>query len=359
VSDTPRQALTDTLDYLMTLVREDTRPQEAQAGLRLLQREYPEVALDLVWEEEAYDRSVHYDALLRLAGQGTVSLSFCPDRALPWPMRGARPISERCLVRVNSISMELDQVMACLDFIWDEARIVNRLVDSCLVEEAVTVEPLELSDAELQHAMDSFRRAHRLYTAEDTYLWMERRGVTHEQLERLVGDQATVAGLRERVTDGRVEPYFAEHRADFDTASIARLEVSDEATARDLCEQIRRGELDFYQAAQRAVLATVGASTRRSRELFAVVQRGQVSPALAALFAADPGELVGPLRTEEGYAIVRVLSVTPARLDEPTRSAIKKILFEQWLAERREAATIEWYWGNAARTSLVERPVAG
>jgi flavin-dependent dehydrogenase len=51
--------------------------------------------------------------------------------------------------------------------------------------------------------------------------------------------------------------------------------------------------------------------------------------------------------------------LAPARLDEPTRSAIKKILFEQWLAERREAASVEWYWGNAARTSLVGRPGAG
>ena len=54
-----------------------------------------------------------------------------------------------------------------------------------------------------------------------------------------------------------------------------------------------------------------------------------------------------------------VLSLTPARLDEPLRRTIQSILFDQWLTERREAATIEWYWGNAARTSLVGRPVAG
>ena len=67
--------------------------------------------------------------------------------------------------------------------------------------------------------------------------------------------------------------------------------------------------------------------------------------------AAAPGEIVGPGRTEEGWTLILVLSFTPACLDEPTRRAIQEILFAEWLAERRRAATIEWCWGNAQRTS--------
>jgi putative peptide maturation system protein len=358
MSDDLQRALAEVLDCLMDLVREGVRPEEARARLNQLQREHPATALDLVWEEEPYDGSTHYDVLLHRSGRGTVSLSFCPEGTLPWPLRGARPASERCLVKVNTTSMELDQALACLDFIWDEVRLLNRLVDSCLIQEAVSEVPLELSGRELQHALDSFRRAHRLYTAEETYRWMEHRGLSQAQLERLVGDQAMIARLRERVTAGRVEAYFEQHRAEFDAAWIARFEVADEAMARQLGEQIRRGEVDFYQAAQDAFVSTAAASTQPGRDLFGVVRRGQLTPALAALFSAAPGELVGPLQTETGYAIVRVLSLTPARLDEPLRRAIKAILFEQWLAERRAAATIEWYWGNAARTSLVGRPGA-
>jgi putative peptide maturation system protein len=182
---------------------------------------------------------------------------------------------------------------------------------------------------------------------------MAHHGMTHEQLERLVADEAIVAKLRDRVTAGRVEAYFEEHRADFNTASIARFECSDEASAHPACEQIHLGELDFYEAAQRHFVAAEG-SKHPSCDLFAVVQRGRVSPELAtAIFTATPGEVVGPVHTEERYVIVRVLSYAPAHLDEPTRNAIKRLLFEQWLAERREAATIEWYWGNAGRTSQV------
>jgi hypothetical protein len=59
---------------------------------------------------------------------------------------------------------------------------------------------------------------------------------------------------------------------------------------------------------------------------------------------------LAPIRTGEGNAILRVLSCVPACLDERTRSAITKILFEEWLAEHRQAAMIEWYWGNASQT---------
>jgi putative peptide maturation system protein len=351
MNDNLQQATTDTLDYLRVLVRDGIRPTEARARLRLIQQKHPDTDMDLLWEEEAYDQSVHYDALLHLPGQGTVSLSFCPDRALPWPMRGVHRWSERDLVRVNNTVLQVAQAMACLDFIWDEAPITHRLINVCLIQEELAKNPIDLSDAELQQAMDAFRQVRKLYTAEDTYWWMARRGMTHDQLERLVADEAMVAKLRDRVTAGLVEAYFEEHRVDFDTADIARFACSDEASARHTCEQIRCGELDFYEAAQRCFMAAER-SKHPSHALFAVVQRGHVSPALAtAIFTATPGAVVGPVHTEEGYAIVRVLSYTPTRLNEPTRGAIKRILFEQWLAERREAATIEWYWGNAGRTS--------
>jgi putative peptide maturation system protein len=179
---------------------------------------------------------------------------------------------------------------------------------------------------------------------------MERRGMTQDKLERLVADEAIVAKLRDRVTAGRVAEYFHAHRADFDTACIARLEFPDDQSARRTLEQIRSGE-DFYAEAQRRFLRAAEQSPGPAVELFAVVQRRQACPDLeAAVFTAAPGDLVGPVGTEDGCAVLLVLSITPARLDEHTQNTIKKILFEDWLQEQRRVARIEWYWGNAART---------
>ncbi len=103
-------------------------------------------------------------------------------------------------------------------------------------------------------------------------------------------------------------------------------------------------------------LAHQGARPRQAlaggEALFAVVRRGECSPELAtAVFDAAVGEVVGPVHGDGGYAIVRVLELSPARLDGPTRLAVERRLFEAWLEERRTAARIEWYWGNVVQTA--------
>ena len=70
----------------------------------------------------------------------------------------------------------------------------------------------------------------------------------------------------------------------------------------------------------------------------------------SAVFAAKTGELLGPLSTETGCALIRVISRLTAHLDQRTWSAIERLLFDEWLAERRRTARIEWYWGPAARS---------
>jgi putative peptide maturation system protein len=349
--DSLQQAVLHTLDWLMILDREGIRPETARERLRDLQAQHPDTRLDLVWEQEAFDGSVHYDALLRLPEGGTVSLSFCPDRALPWPLRGVHRWSEADLARVNGRVLKVDEAMAILDLFSEDARLVDRLVNACLIQEALEKDPIELPDAELQEALDAFRRARRLYTADETRRWMERRGLTHEKLEHLVAGQAVVAALRDRVTAGRVESYFDARRADFDTACIARLDLPGEEEARQVSERIRRGDVTFDEAARRSFLEGAARRASPSRPLFELLRRRQATRELAdAVFAAAPGDIVGPLRAGEAYAVVQVLALDPARLDAPTRRAVQEILFVEWLAERRQAAAIEWCWGNVRET---------
>jgi putative peptide maturation system protein len=334
------------LDCLMALAAEGARPPEALARVRRLACQHPEARIDLVWEEQAYDRSVHYDALVRLAG-GTVSLSWCPARARPWPLRGVRRCMDNHLLCVNDVVLDVEQAVACLDFIWEERPIIDRLVNVCLIQEELRRNPVVLSDEELQRAMDAFRRRHGLLTAEQTRHWLERKGMSQEALERRAADEATVAALRDRVAAGGVEAFFEAHRADFDTAHVACFDLADEEAARRTCEQVRGGELDFFGAAEQASL-DAAARRRRLGPLFCLMRRGQVSEEMAeAVFTAAPGDLCGPVRAAAGYAILRVLSHAPARLDESARAAIKQLLMDRWLEERRAAATIEWYWGNA------------
>jgi putative peptide maturation system protein len=343
MADPLTPALCAALDYLKALNRDGVRPPEARARLQGLRGRHPEARLDLLWEEEACDYSVHYDALLYRDGEGTVSLSYCPERTLPWPLRGVQRWSEMNLVRVNATVLKVDQAVALLDFAWGDAPMLKRLVHAAIVREALERDPVTVSDADMQRALDGFRRVHRLVKAADMRRWMAERGLTQEKLEGLVAEMAQLAALRGRVTAGRVEEYFAAHRADFDAASVAQFAVPDAEQAQRIVDEIRAGTVDFYSAAERSFLD--GGPT--AGDLFATVRRGKVSAELAAALDAEPGDVVGPLRRGDAHVIVRVLSKTPARLDGPARAAVQDALFEAWLEERRAAAAIEWYWGPA------------
>lgn len=352
MNDPWRQAALDVLDFLFALQHEGVRPREARARLQPLRGCHPALEIDLLAEEMTFDHSVHYDALLRRRlGEGTVSLSYCPEGAVPWPLRGVHRTNEADLVRVNANVLQVDAAMACLDFIWDEAPIIEQLVNLCLIHEELEREPINLSDAELQEAMNKFRLGKKLFKAEDTLRWLERHGMTHEKLESYVAETAIVPKLRDRIAAGKVEEYFRRQSAAFDAVQIARLEVSEETLANELARQVSSGAVGFFEAAERVFSNAQERGAAPKASLFATIERRQAEPALRdQLFAATPGQLVGPVPVETGRALIRVLAIVPAELNDRTRAAIKEVLFNDWLAERRRAAHIEWCWGNATNT---------
>jgi len=341
-------ATVEVLDYLSALGQEGVRPVEAQRRLRAVQARHPEIVMELVWEEESYDGSVHYDALLRESDGATLSVSLNRDDGLPWPLRGVRRWSDADLAQVNGEILKIQDAVGLLDFLGQDTPVLQRLVDVCLIRQELAQRPIPLSDAELQRGLDDLRRAHKLHGAADTARWMRARGLTHERLEQLVVDHLTIDRLGERIAEGRVERHFEAQRAQLDTARLARLEFGDEESARRTYRRLCAGELDFFAAAEQAFLA----APKSERALFVSLQRSALSEELgAAVFAATPGSVLEPMRLDDRFVILRVLSLAPAQLDGATRVAIQQQLLEAWLAARREQADVTWFWGTSERAT--------
>lgn len=351
-----QEAAAETLGFLRALQAEAVRPAEARMRLQSLRRNHPQLAIDMLSEVEAFDGSVHYDVLLR-SGEGTACVSWCPERAVPWALRGVHHWKEGDLLRVNAHVMQVDAAVACLDFIWNEAATMERLVNMCVMQEELDREPIELSATDLQQAMDRFRAARGLFKAEDTRRWLDSRGMTHEKLERHAGETAIVPKLRERVTAGRVQEYFEHNRGEFDTVRVARITVAKADEAAALLQVLRSGAGDFFTVAQQLACAGATSQCLMHKPLFAAMARRDVPAAWhKPLFGAAPGDVVGPLRDEQGWSIVRVLAVQPAQWNEATQAAVAQLLFDRWLAERRAASRIEWCWGDALRTAQQDQP---
>jgi putative peptide maturation system protein len=334
---------------LRALARASAPPATARA--RIIAAGGPGV--DLVHERDPGGASYHFDAILD-EPDGAVTVRYCPDRGMPFAVRGAQRMSDRDLVQVDGEVLPVSHAVAMLDFVWSERPVMRRLIDACILQAALRAEPVDLDDGAVQTALDRIRAANGLHSAGDTQRWMAERGMTHEALEAYAEDQAAILALRDRVVGARVAAHFAAHRADHDTATLARVVLPDDARHRALVERVSAERLGLADAIGLAVDA--GHVPTHDGTAIARVRRRELTQALRdAVFERAAGRL-HVIRDGERLALIHVFAIRPAELDDATFELIAAELFEAWLAERRAAARIEWNWGSADRTWAATSP---
>lgn len=330
-------------ELLRTLDRERSGPKDAMAraaGMRGL----PGLAeLDLVWERSAFDHALHFDALVPGAA-GTLSMSWCPDRGVPWPLRGALRNSEADLLRVDGHTLKVATAIALMDLVWNNDDLVTRLIDAAIIhrqQASFAIGPSDVTDEQLQHAVDDFRRRRDLLTAEDTERWLAERGLDHRRLEIILADNLLRDRVRDRILGAEVATGPAEVAA-LDRIALEWLAADGAAQAGALFARLRDGETCIADELRRRFLAGAPAEAACA----CLARRDLPADVAAHLFAAPVGTLVEPFELGGRYRVARVLAIAPADPADPaTAEALREASFASWLAERRRAAAIEWFWG--------------
>jgi len=60
----------------------------------------------------------------------------------------------------------------------------------------------------------------------------------------------------------------------------------------------------------------------------------------SAVFGASAGKLTGPIKTDQGWCLIKVEALHPATLNDTTRPKIVSSLFAEWLDEQRRKARV-------------------
>ena len=342
------QMMHTVLALLRQGARERLTPGQMQRRLAALRERDPALTAELVWEREAHGGSYHYDALLGDPA-GTVSLGFCPDDAVPWPLRGVRRWADGDLVRVNETLMRVHDVIALLDFIWDQEPLVRTIVDACLLRQAVDAARIVPTDDELQAAFDLFRRRRGLFGADETTAWMERNGYTLQHLEHYMHDEARAQILRRRVTAAQVDGFLANRARDIDLALLAYLDFDSRDAALAAIELLRSGQHDFFAlVTERAALMRTAGRVGELPWTRSVLRFELDADQQEAVFSGAVGAIVGPFELPRGLRVYRVLGISGAGAGDDARARAERVLFDEWLAERRRTARVEWQWGREA-----------
>ena len=350
--DSTPAMLHDVYAYLDGLVQDRASPDTAQARLPQLRSRHPGADIDLVWEEQAFDGSMHFDALIRPDATRTISVSVCPNHALPWPLRGLQRWKDSDLVRVNGVVLSVADAIAQLDLLWERVPLMQKLIDRCLVDEALARDPVDVTDEEVQHALDAMRRGRGLLRTADLETWMKDSGVSWHTLETMATQLAQTAKLRERMVGDRVDEVLADDLASFDLIVLATVQTRTEQAAEAVLDSARCGGRGLLHAAQEVFAqgrdGELQTSLRRVRrhQLDAAAER-----AIAACDRRGADSFVGPVAVSDGFMLAEVLAVEKAVATDPgLRRLVTTRLYDEWLSEKRRSARIEWFWGSVDGT---------
>ena len=115
--------------------------------------------------------------------------------------------------------------------------------------------------------------------------------------------------------------------------------MEQEGVAEELLSQIEEEEADFATLARKN---SIDSASKKAGGYMEVVNRKALSPQVeSAVFGADDSDVVGPVKTDMGYHIIKVEKILPGELNNQTKAAIKNILFRNWLEEEYLKANIE------------------
>jgi foldase protein PrsA len=224
--------------------------------------------------------------------------------------------------------------------------VLERLVEQKLVDQAIAKQDLQITQADLDRAYNWFKtqnfpnpQAFEEYeqrVGKEYILWRLRPRISYVKLgENLV-----------QVSDDELGEVKASH-------ILARIAGPDDTAAKEKIDkamaELKDGE-DFAAVAKK--YSEDPGSAPNGGDLGFFIRGRMVKEFEDAAFGAKPGELVGPIRTQFGYHIIKVTETRPAsQLDPATRQERRDQLIlnktsesvRQWLEANKKKADVEKY----------------
>ncbi len=248
-------------------------------------------------------------------------------------------VEDATLIQVNGAEVLLSHVVRQMG-VADNLRFFNEFACRELIRQLARREGVCAAQEDIQRKVDEWRYQHHLEEVEDTEAYLAKRGITLQDVAEDAEVRRLEYLLSEKIAEGQIEPYFAQHILAFDEAEICWIFHTDQGVIDEIDLQIKEDGADFYAMARRF---SQDARTRSGSGFLGRVRRKQLPKGIAArVFAASPGEILGPEKVSKGFALYLLQERYPATLNEQITKEIRKHLFNQWLQREMQRADIRY-----------------
>ncbi|AHJ26901.1 peptidylprolyl isomerase [Nodularia spumigena CS-584] len=204
-------------------------------------------------------------------------------------------------------------------------QIVSRKIILAAAEEA----GIKVDTEELQKAANLLRLQNQLTSAEDTWKWLEKHGLSIDEFEEIVYINIMIGKLSQHLFADKIEPYFFENQLNYAGVVMYEVVLDDEDLALELFYAIKEGEMSFYDVAHQYIQDV---ELRRKGGYLGVLRRQDLKPEIsAAVFGAKPPQLLKPIVTANDVRLIFVEEIIQPELDDKLRFQILSDLFSGWL----------------------------
>ncbi|MDJ0675831.1 MAG: peptidylprolyl isomerase [Calothrix sp. MO_167.B42] len=214
-----------------------------------------------------------------------------------------------------------------------EGIMTRRIITLAAQEAGIKVEA-----EELQTAADNIRLINQLHNADDTWAWLEKHSLSLDDFEDIVYTTIISEKLAQYLFADTIEPYFYENQLDYAGVVMYEVVLDNEDLAIELFYGMQEGETSFHEIARQYIQDT---ELRRIGGYRGIVSRREIKPEIsAAVFAANPPQILKPIVTSRGVHLILVEEIIQPQLDDTLRSQILANLFENWVKQQVEEAEI-------------------
>ena len=212
--------------------------------------------------------------------------------------------------------------------------VIEEIVTRKIIVSAAANVGIKAEIEELQKAADNIRIMGKLKSADDTWAWLQKQGLSLDDFEEVIYINVISGKLAQHLFTDKVEPFFVEHQLDYAGVVMYEVVLDDEDLAMELFYAIQEGEMSFYEVAHQYIQDK---ELRRKGGYRGIVRRKELKPEIsAAVFAAKPPQVLKPIVTSSGVNLVFVEELIQPQLDKTVAYKIGADLFSEWLKQQTE-----------------------
>nr|AVH79566.1 PpiC-type peptidyl-prolyl cis-transl isomerase [Nostoc sp. PCC 9448] len=239
---------------------------------------------------------------------------------------------------LSSITITLEDVLTQIKLSCKLPEIFDQIVTRKFITAAVTESGIKVETEELQKAADQLRLMNGLNSADDTWAWLEKNGLSLDDFEEIIYTNVISSKLATHLFADKVEPYFFANQLDYTGVIMYEVVLEDEDLALELFYAIKEGETSFYNVANQYIKDT---ELRRKCGYLGLVHRRDLKPEIsAAVFANTPPQLLKPVVTSQGAHLILVEEIIQPTLNNRLQMQIMADLFAEYIKQNIEGIEV-------------------